>query len=232
MRALEVKVCGVRSPSEVVELQAAASADPAAAPQFVGVHLLPESRRCVEPAMAARIIGACRELVPVAVVRGVAEIELARTCAALGVHWLQLHGDEPLADVAGLARHFHIIKRVDAAQLDNAPLMQAYAAAGVRRLLLDLRALGPDGRPRLPATHSSEGRVAGIRLWITGGLHDGNVAAVAAGLGAAGVDSATGVELFGRFSVERAVAFARAARAVASPLAGEREIDVEEPTIT
>ena len=227
---LEVKACGIRSPVDVLALEELAASEPLATVDFVGINLVAGSKRCVDLADAGSIVGACRRLTPVALMADVDAATAARVGNALGVRWLQLHGSEPPATVDALARRFSVIKALNPAQLADAALVRAYVAAGVKRLLLDGARPGSGQRWALPDVHLVDGCLGGVPAWLAGGLHEGNVAAAAAALGVAGVDAASGVEQLGRFAVERAAAFARAARTVAAPQPPDAWVDAEEAT--
>lgn len=227
---LEVKACGIRSPVDVHALEEIALADPLAAVDFVGINLVSGSKRCVDLADAGAIVGACRIVMPVALMADVDSDTAARVGAALGVRWLQLHGAETPAMVAALSKRFSVIKALNPSQLADATLVAAFLEAGVKRLLLDGSRPGSGQRWALPDVRLVDGQLGGVPVWLAGGLHEGNVAAAASALGVAGVDAASGVERFGRFSVERAAAFAKAARTVAAPQPWVAYVDAEEVT--
>ena len=146
------------------------------------------------------------------------------------MRWLQLHGAETPAMVAALSKRFSVIKALNPAQLSDAVLVRSYVDAGVKRLLLDGTRPGSGQRWALPDVQLVDGQLHGVPVWLAGGLHEGNVAAAATALGVAGVDSASGVERFGRFSAERAIAFAKAARSVVAPQPLMAYVDAEEVT--
>ncbi len=213
---LEVKACGARGPLDAVALEAVPR-DGSGAVDFLGLNLVGSSPRCIDLDTAGRIVGACRALVPVLVVRDVAAAQVERVAEALSIHWLQLHGSEPLAEVRALARRFQVIKALDPIQLADDTYVMQLVDAGVRRLLLDGSRPGSGQRWALPAVKLESGQLHGVPVWLAGGLHAGNVAAAAAALGVSGVDAATGVERFGKFAPDRAIAFAQAARGVEAP---------------
>jgi phosphoribosylanthranilate isomerase len=201
-----VKICGVTC-EEDVEVVCAAGAS------AVGINLVAESPRCVEPARArALILAVAGRVETVAVVRAAPAGELRRLREALAVDWLQVHDELGSALPRELSACFCAVRIGDAADVEVARDVPG------ERLLVDAKvtgALGGTGRT------FDWSLVAGLarsrRLVLAGGLHPGNVSEAVAVVAPWGVDVASGVERAGeprRKDADRVTAFVRAARGV------------------
>jgi phosphoribosylanthranilate isomerase len=215
-RRLEVKACGVRRIEDVDALEAAAARGEST-PDFLGINVVPTSRRAVDAAQARALAARCRRLVPVLVVRDLDVESVARAATDAGVDWVQLHGSESPAEVRALADRFAVVKALGREALSNPAQLTAYAEAGAARLLVDGPVAGSGERWEAvwPALH--DGCFAGTPVWLAGGLKAIDLPEVLATLAAdgaavAGVDAASDVELDGAFAPTRAQTFARVAR--------------------
>ena len=127
MTRVRVKICGV---TNVEDALAAAEAGADA----LGFNFVPTSPRCVSPETAARIGEALPPFITrVGVFADTARERIALVARDAGLHAVQLHGDEQLADCLGW--RLPVIKALrirDAASLDRASHYP-----GVAALLLD-----------------------------------------------------------------------------------------------
>lgn len=190
-----VKICGVTSVADAlaaVELGAG----------LVGLNFHPPSPRFLETARAAEIAAAVRErgagrvrVVGVFVDRPRREIEAID--AAVGLDLVQLHGDEPAAEVAAFGgRALQVLRLAPGAVPPAADLDAALAAhPAAWGFLFDVRHESLYG-----GTGESWrwGAVAGLadprpRL-VAGGIRPENARRALAESGAAGVDVCSGVE--------------------------------------
>jgi phosphoribosylanthranilate isomerase len=187
-----VKICGVTRPEDAL-LAAELGAE------LVGVNFWPRSPRRVDPERARAIVQAVAGSARVA---GVFVDEppgrVDELADSVGLDLVQLHGDEPAAELARLVARFACLRalRCDAARL-AAPEPFAGAPPGVAFWLLDAPAgerYGGTGEPwEWGRARRLVERAPGPVL-IAGGIRPGNARAALAATGAAGVDVASGVE--------------------------------------
>ena len=210
-----VKVCGLTRPDQA-EACARAGAD------FIGLNFHPGSPRYVDPSLAAEIAAALPvgcQAVGLFVDRPVVDVE--RTAGRVGLAWVQLHGDEPPADVAALARR-RVVKAFRLRAVADVESLRHYMDEASR-----LRA---DPQPWLvdsysPGAHGGTGRVieTGLldglaslpypELILAGGLTPENVAERVARVRPWMVDVASGVESSpGVKDLDKVVAFVAAVR--------------------
>lgn len=215
---MRVKICGVRDqPGVRACIQGRAD--------FAGLNFAPRSRRRLSVAQAQPLSAALRdgEVAPVGVFQDADEAQVLEVVAALGLSWVQLHGDEPAALCERLrARSLRVIKALDLARAQDDALIDSLAPH-VDIFLIDGRQAG-SGRAwswgaaaKLAALRVDNGRGArlgGRPLWLAGGLNPENVAAAIAQTTPVGVDTASGVEREGRQDPARILAFCQAARQV------------------
>ncbi|MFG0261679.1 MAG: phosphoribosylanthranilate isomerase [Novipirellula sp. JB048] len=195
-----IKICGVRFKSDV-EAVFTAEAD------AVGFNFFPPSVRYLDPTAAAT-----RELSTLAAARGLCRVgvfvnepaaQVASIVAQVGLDAIQLHGDEPLADLAAYQNLglplFRAVKlpggRLAAEQVER--LARPWIEASCQ-ILFDLDAgpiHGGSGKPldwgglqRWSAQHAT------LPWALAGGLRPENVAAAIEASGAKSVDVASGVE--------------------------------------
>ncbi len=211
--ALEVKICGVKTPA-AVEAAAAGGA------RFVGLVFYPRSPRRVDLATARGLadLARARGLVPVGVHVDPDDALLAATAPI--VDWLQLHGTESPDRAAAIRARFDkpLIKAIAVA--GKADLAAARAYAGIAgRILFDTRP--PPGATR-PGGHGVAfdwSLLADFTLdvpWmLSGGLDTACLEQAVAESGAYAVDVSSGVETApGEKNLELIRAFLEAARAI------------------
>lgn len=213
-----VKVCGITDPEDA---QAAVEVGADA----VGVNFYAKSVRSVSLDRAIEIVhedNIVAQRVGVFVNMPVDEIN--RIAKALGLAWVQLHGNEPPAALPQIASNYKIIRtyRVeddddpeesvtndlqrcrDAGRCPDAVLIDAYSAG-------EYGGTGQTANWSYLVDHRRW--LGGIPLVLAGGLRPDNVAEAIRLVQPAAVDVASGVERSpGRKSVEKMRAFSEAAR--------------------
>lgn len=178
-----MKICGLSTPETVdAAVQAGASA--------IGFVFAPGSPRFVTPELAARLAA----LVPataetVGVFRNQPVAEVISTARSAGVATVQLHGDEPLSDLAAVRdAGFRTIR---ALTLKHYVQDRAAWDAEGSRLLIDSEQ--PGSGTTVDDALLERSHPAGA--WIlAGGLDPTTVAARVRATGATGVDVSSGVE--------------------------------------
>lgn len=210
---VDVKVCGVCSPSDAAMAATAGAA-------WIGVILAPDRRRTRTLDEARRIFQASSARRTGVFVDAEPQ-EVAAAVKALGLHAVQLHGDEPVAHVRALRRttEAEIWKAVRVRTPgDVSSAIEAFAA-DVDAILLD--GWSPQGHGGVGAGFDWEAVARhdiarpGMRLIIAGGLNPGNVARAVSVLRPSMVDVSSGVEdVPGRKSAGLVQAFVAAARGV------------------
>jgi phosphoribosylanthranilate isomerase len=187
MTAVKIKICGFTRVGDV-KVAARVGAD------MIGLNFWPGSKRRVDLEMAARLAQVTRDQSRVAEVVGVfvdpSDDEIAAADAAVGLDWIQLHGDESRERVAALGPRAFKAARVGSA----ADVERALEYPG-EWLMLDARVPGYGGAGTsfdwdLAAPVARSGR----RWILAGGLEPGNVAEAIARLAPTAVDVASGVE--------------------------------------
>lgn len=181
-----VKICGITR-AEDAEGAVAAGAD------WIGLNFWPRSKRAVDPEAARALAGAARAAGQVAVV-GVfvdaTEDEIRAADAAVGLDFIQLHGDEPprICTLFGerAIKAIRMAENADIAKLDAYPcetvLLDAPSA--------EYGGSGTTFNWRLARAASRTGK----RIIVAGGLTPDNVSAAVAAVAPFGVDVASGVE--------------------------------------
>ncbi len=192
-----IKICGITRPEDA-RATAQAGAD------AIGRNFYPQSSRAIDLARARAIIAALPgRMIKVGIFVNAAAGEICRTCDALDLDLIQLHGDEPPELLSTLG---------------GRPAMKAFRAAGAEglRAVLDYldtcRTLGC--LPRLVLADAPLARAFGgsgnLADWtlakeyienqrtpalvLAGGLNAENVAQAIRATGAGAVDTASGVE--------------------------------------
>lgn len=200
-----IKICGITS-AEDAELAISAGAD------AIGLNFVPVSSRAVDHATARRIVS--RVSGRVEVVGVVADLPVARARAlrdAVGLSWLQLHGQEPPEDLEALGPAAYKAVRLG----ERADLLAASAYRG-ERLLVDAKVEGVLGGTGVAADWALAAELARTRsVILAGGLGPENVAQAIEEVRPWGVDVASGVERAGRprhKDPDRLAAFVSAAR--------------------
>jgi len=211
-----IKICGITRPED-----ARASAEAGA--DAIGLNFYPQSRRAIDHPRARTIIAALPAgVAKVGLFVNAQPAEICRTCDALHLDLIQLHGDEPPGLLAALG---------------GRPVMKAFRAAGAdglravleyletcrtlgclpRLILLDApRARGFGGSGELAdwsLAKEYQEKYGSPLLVLAGGLKADNVAEAIRTTGIGAVDTASGVESHPGIKDPAAlVAFVHAAR--------------------
>lgn len=202
-----VKVCGLTTPADAA-MVAALGAD------ALGLNFWSGSKRVVSVAKARRIVESVPPFVwVVGVFVNATTDEVEAIASEVGLHAVQLHGDETPAQVARLSR-----PTLKALQVkDGSVETDARRFRRVHALVLDAAQPGYGGGGQTFDWKLAR-RVARTRpVLLAGGLTPDNVGAAVRAVRPLGVDVASGVERAPGIKDERKVrAFLRAARTAAS----------------
>ncbi len=205
---LLVKICGITSAADAA-LAVDAGAD------AIGLVFWPRSPRNVSPEHAAAIAGDVPDAVlRVGVFVDASAEQMTRVADTVGLHLLQLHGEEPPSALAGLPRPVLKAVRVGPGFSQDDALRYAPAAAGI---LVDTRQPG-ERRPGGTGVPFEWSLVKGLAervrfLMLAGGLDPSNVAEAIRAVRPHAVDVSSGVEAApGRKDPEKVRAFVEAAR--------------------
>ncbi len=215
---LKVKVCGLTSPEEACAV-AEAGAD------WIGLNFHAASPRRVDVETAAAIVAALPpgvDAVGLFVNRPPAEV--AEIAARVGLHIVQLHGDEPPQALKALAG-FQVVRAFRLADAESIARMVSYLESAERLGSLPDAVLVDAFVPEQPGGtgQSIDPEVLDLlpplpRLILAGGLTPENVAARVARVRPWMVDVASGVESApGRKDMARVRAFLDAARGQGRP---------------
>ena len=201
-----IKICGLQTHASV----AAAVGSGADA---VGFIFAPGSPRTVSAELVAELVREVPASVEtVAVFRNQPLAEVIDTARRAHVSTVQLHGAEPLADIAQLQREGFQTLRAFSVDAYNGLSVADKLAWSAERILRD--AVDPGAGVTFDASALDGGTPPGFWL-LAGGLRPENVAELSARLRPAGVDVSSGVESSrGVKDVARIAAFSAAARAV------------------
>ncbi|MDZ4781054.1 MAG: phosphoribosylanthranilate isomerase [Planctomycetia bacterium] len=192
--SFRIKICGVTSVADALEaVQAGADA--------IGVNFFSGSPRCVEPSRAREIAAVLPEGVQCIGVFVDPELPQLEAAVALGLHAVQLHGDEQPA----LLAHFCELPVIKAFRLGDDGLAPVRAFLEQARLLgcppemvlVDAHRPGAYGGTGATADWNvvaSYAELAGPPLVLAGGLTADNVADAIRTVRPAAVDTASGVE--------------------------------------
>lgn len=179
-----VKICGLQT-AETVAAAVDAGAD------ALGFVFAPGSPRTVSAELASALVAAVPDSVEtVGVFRNQPLAEVLDTARRAGLSTVQLHGDEPLADIAQARAAGFRTLRAFSAEAYNALTAADREAWDAERLLLDAVEPGAGVTFDVSVLHSFP---SGFWL-LAGGLTPGNVAGLAASMKAVGVDVSSGVE--------------------------------------
>jgi phosphoribosylanthranilate isomerase len=182
-----VKVCGI---THIDDALAAVHAGV----DVLGFNRIPSSKRFLDDTGIVAIIRELRRRgsapICVAVVADLAPARAAQLCGELGVDRVQLHGDEPAADLAAIGRAaFKAVRIADAADVERA------ATYPGSPLLVDAKVDGQLGGTGQSIDWPLVETLARSRaLVLAGGLTPENVAAAVRAVRPWAVDVASGVE--------------------------------------
>jgi phosphoribosylanthranilate isomerase len=191
--AVLAKICGLTDAAGVDAALAGRAA-------FLGFMVFPASPRHVEPPLAARLAAPARGRSRiVAVTVDPDDALLDRIVSILAPDLIQLHGREPPARVAEIARRWSagVIKALPVAEAGDLAAARDYEEI-VDHLMFDAKAAPGAARPgglgaRFDATLMAGARFA--RPWfLAGGLDPWNVGEAVRASGAPMVDVSSGVE--------------------------------------
>ena len=213
---LTVKICGLSTP-ETLDAALDAGAD------MVGFVFFPPSPRHLQfdraRALGERVRGRAQK---VALTVDADDAFLQSVVEALRPNILQLHGSEPLPQLAAIRRKFGLplMKAVPIAVKTDLDRIAVYAVAA-DRLLFDARAPRDATRPGGLGNPFDWRLLENVRtavpFMLSGGLDVGNVAEALRITRASGIDVSSGVERApGVKDVDKIIAFVRAARDAAA----------------
>ena len=208
-----VKICGITNEDDAL-LAVALDAD---ALGFV----FAASKRQVHPEAARDIVNRLpREVNTVGVFRNERPERVLEIANRVGLHGVQLHGEEPESEVTWIRERVQfVIKAYPAGD----PLLASAGESRADIILVD----SPDpGSGRVFDWRLAEGAPSGIRLLLAGGLHPRNVGEAIRLVRPWGVDVASGVEeKAGRKDARKLREFISAAREAGEDVA-DRAIDL------
>lgn len=190
-----IKICGVTRPEDA-EHAVACGAD------AIGINFFPGSPRFATEGAAREIVAAVAGRVQVVgVFVNEAPGTISALCGRLGIHRVQLHGDEPPGDAARIP-----LWRMKAVHADRDPDLQALLAYPCEAFLFDAGGRGGYGgtgrklawgglAARFPGIACGPGPGGARKPWLlAGGLAPDNVERAILEARPFGVDVASGVE--------------------------------------
>lgn len=203
---VKIKMCGFRRVADVVTATRNGA-------DMIGLNFWSGSSRRIDLELAVRLAQVARNQSRAAEVVGVfvnpTDDEIEAADRAVGLDWIQLHGDESPERVAELGpRAFKAVRVGDAGDVERALRYPG------DRILLDARVPGYGGAGQRFDWSLVGPLAASGRDWIlAGGLHPENVAEAIAATRPWGVDVASGIEEApGQKCCDRMRDFVRAAR--------------------
>jgi phosphoribosylanthranilate isomerase len=186
---MQVKICGITRPEDAEQAVSLGA-------WALGFILWPQSKRAADPGVAAGIARELRrrvELVGVFVNQPLDEIE--RYADALGLSYVQLHGDEGPSFCAAVAQRTGL-KVIKAAKVRHAADLRDLERFHTDLHLLDAHVPGMVGGTGQTWDWSLlAGRRSKTPFLLSGGLTPDNVAEAIAGVQPWGVDVASGTEV-------------------------------------
>ncbi len=179
-----VKICGITSPED-----AAAAVDAGA--DAIGLIFVPGTPRCVAPDTAVGILRAVPPLVTtVGVFVDHPLEEVLRIVSALGLHAVQLHGQEPAAYSRGIP--VPVIRAIRVRDAESLQPLETYPA---HAFLLDAYVEGVPGGTGTPISLELALQARGRRpVILSGGLRPDTVSQAVRLVRPYGVDVSSGVE--------------------------------------
>jgi phosphoribosylanthranilate isomerase len=205
-----VKVCGITDLEDALHAISVGV-------DVLGFNLVPESKRYVTPEAARAMIERVRgQVLCVAVVANLTPPAAGALARALGVHRLQLHGDEPPEQIQDLAPWaFKALRVATSADIEAAGAFPGHP------LLLDAKVTGQLGGTGQCIDWPLVAPLARARaLILAGGLTPENVEAAVSVVQPWGVDAASGVETASdprRKDPDKVRRFAEGARRASQP---------------
>jgi phosphoribosylanthranilate isomerase len=202
-----VKICGITNEDDAL-LATALDAD------ALGFVFAP-SRRQVQADLVRDIVKRLpREIVTVGVFRNERPEKVVDIASRVGLHGVQLHGQEPLSEVRWVRERVRFVIQAFAA---GDPALAAAANSPADVILVD----SPDpGSGKVFDWRLAEGAPGGVRVLLAGGLNADNVGEAIRLVRPWGVDVSTGVEGSpGRKDPRKLRRFIEAARAAAEEVA-------------
>lgn len=187
MRKVKVKICGI---TNWVDARRACEAGA----DFLGFNFYPRSPRYVDPATARAIVSRLPEHVAaVGVFVNEKEESMLSTARAVGLDYLQLHGDESPALVSRLRRSFAVVKAVRVRKSFRAAELRRFKDASA--ILLD----GFDRRLRGGTGKTfdwsrARGTRRRLRIFLAGGITAENVRDAVRAVQPYAIDVCSGVE--------------------------------------
>lgn len=193
-----VKICGLTNVAEAVAaVEAGADA--------IGLNFFEGSRRRIEVDEAQRIVAAVSsQVTPVGVFVNAPAEYMQEICRQVGLHVIQLHGEESPKLLKLLQPEFEVIRarRLDgrgmAAVRDDLLACGEIAGEGPSAILLDAAVAGEFGGTGQVAdwsvASSHKEWIGDVPLILAGGLKPGNVADAIRMVQPQAVDTASGVE--------------------------------------
>jgi phosphoribosylanthranilate isomerase len=190
---VKIKICGL---TNLVDAQIAAEAGA----DYLGFILYANSPRYIAAVQIAELLDEMilpPEVHTVGVFVNTPINEVVKILRETGLHFAQLHGDEPESALAALdGRGFKAVRPQDAASAAQAAHFTLYPAPPAPQLLLDAYHPGAYGGTGQQADWSLAATVAQAtpRLLLAGGLTAANVQSAIAAVAPWGVDVGSGVE--------------------------------------
>jgi phosphoribosylanthranilate isomerase len=208
-----IKICGVTNEDDAL-LATALDAD------ALGFVFAP-SRRQVQPDLVRDIVRRLpREIVTVGVFRNERPERVSEIASRVGLHGVQLHGQEPISEVRWIRERVSFVIQAFSA---GDPALAAAANSPADIILID----SPNpGSGKVFDWRLAEGAPGGVRVMLAGGLNSDNVGEAIRLVRPWGVDVSTGVEGSpGRKDPRKLRRFIEAAREAADEVA-DRAVDL------
>jgi phosphoribosylanthranilate isomerase len=208
-----IKICGITNEDDAL-LATAMDTD------ALGFVFAP-SRRQVQPDLVRDILRRLpREVVTVGVFRNERPERVVDIASRVGLHGVQLHGQEPVSEVRWIRERVSFVIQAFAA---GDPALAAAANSPADVLLVD----SPNpGSGKVFDWRLAEGAPGGVRVILAGGLNSDNVGEAIRLVRPWGVDVSTGVEASpGQKDPRKLRRFIEAAREAADAVA-DRAIDL------